>query len=413
MEKYFRFTIKKLAALGCPKGKSREYFRDTMRPELFLQVTKKGTKTYYCRAWHAGKGYTANKLIGKFEQIDIVEARRRARHIASLLADGRDPDAERKARQRQEMTFALAFDSFLASPSSRRKKEERREATVAGYKHLYKRHLADSVGSRKLSSISAEYIDGLHTRIGEHRGKYAANRTIKLISGVYNDAIRKGWSGTNPSASIAPYPETSRKRFLREEELSPFISSCFDERKEGSASIADACLLALFTGLRRGNVCSASWGDIDLKSRTWRLHSSKMKNGEEHTVYLSDFVLRILAERRATDPESVWVLPSTGGTGHLVEPKKGLLRILDRAGISPEGVSMHALRHTFLTYADDAGLPSAVRKRLAAHRGRGDVTEGYTHALESRVREAYVKVAEHMLNIAKSSGHGSCLHTAV
>ncbi len=61
---------------------------------------------------------------------------------------------------------------------------------------------------------------------------------------------------------------------------------------------------------------------------------------------------------------------------------------------------MHCLRHTFLTYADDLGLPWAVRKRMAGHQGKKDVTDGYTHALERRVRESFENVARHMLRIA-------------
>ena len=64
---------------------------------------------------------------------------------------------------------------------------------------------------------------------------------------------------------------------------------------------------------------------------------------------------------------------------------------------------MHCLRHTFLTYADDLGLPSAVRKRLAGHRGKGDVTVRYTHARERRVREAYEEVAQHMLAFVRKT----------
>lgn len=125
-----------------------------------------------------------------------------------------------------------------------------------------------------------------------------------------------------------------------------------------------------------------------------------MKNQAAHRIYLCRYVKEILLERYQKRENSPWVFPGSGKSGHLVEPKRGLLKIAQLAKIDPRGVGLHCLRHTFLTYADDLGLPWAVRKRLAGHRGKKDVTDGYTHALERRVRESFENVAQHMLKVA-------------
>ena len=139
---------------------------------------------------------------------------------------------------------------------------------------------------------------------------------------------------------------------------------------------------------------------MDLERRVWSLPGDEMKNGEPHSVYLCDYLHHMLLSRRDDRQSSPWVFPSSRADGSLAEPRKGLATIVKQAGINPQGVSMHCLKHTFMTYADDVGLPSAVRKRLAAHKTNRDVTEGYTHTLERRVREAYKRVAQHMLRFA-------------
>ena len=400
MDSKFKFTQARLNQLTCPEIKPRVLFQDEVRPELYFQVTQSGAKSYYCCSWNPAKGYTDKKAIGKFENVDLVDARKLAREIATLLAQGKDPAAKKKALK-YEPTFAEAFESFIAEPVNRKKKGPRRESTVGDYKKRYRYHLASRFGSRRLSKFSHAEIDSLHTKIGEKNGIFAANRTVTLMSGIFNDAILKGWSGSNPAKGIEAFPESHRKRFLEEDEIGPFVRACEVERESGSRTIAEAILVALFTGVRRTNVCSASWNHIDLGRGKWNIPDEQMKNGEPHLVYLCDYLKKILVRRYQYRTNDEWVFPGVGKKGHLVEPKKGITRIVKRSRINPKGVHLHCMKHTFLTYADDLGLPSGVRKRLASHKGRGDVTDGYTHAREGRVREAYEKVAQHMLGFVK------------
>lgn len=400
MEKRFRFTWAKLNKLCCPDGSSRIEFQDQDRPELLIQITKTGAKSYYCRCWNPAKGYTDKIYIGKHNQIDLTQARIRAREIATLSDQGKEPTSDRK-KLREEITFAEAFGSFITKPATRQKKGPWRTKTIEEYQAQYERYLAERYGSRKLSTIHRAEIDDLHTRLGTHNGKYAANRAISLISGVFNDSIRKGWDGTNPASGIERFAEKRRDRFLDEHEIGPFIHACAVERESGSPLIADAVLVALFTGLRRRNVCAAAWNEIDLEHGMWHIPDSQMKNREPHVVYLCKHVREILWNRYRHRTSDTWVFPGIGKTGHLTEPKKGITRIATLADINPQGINMHCLKHTFVTYADDLGLPSAVRKRLAAHKHTQDVTEGYTHTLERRVRESYDQVAQHMLKFVE------------
>ena len=402
MERQFRFTRARLDKIECPTTTTRIDYRDQDRPELLLQVTRTGIKSYYCRCWNPAKGYTDKIYIGKYDQIDLSHARIRAREISTLSDQGMEPTTNRR-KLREEITFAEAFGAFISNPATRQKKGPWRPKTVEEYQAQYGRYLHSPFGSRKLSTIDRAQIDNLHTRLGSENGKCAANRAVSLISGIFNDAIRKGWDGTNPATGIERFAEKRRDRFLEEHEIGPFICACEAERDLGLDLVADAVLVALFTGLRRRNVCGAAWNEINLERGTWNIPDSQMKNRDQHVVYLSHYVRAILQERYANRTSDQWVFPGVGKTGHLTEPKKGITRIAQLAKINPRGVNMHSLKHTFMTYADDMGLPSSVRKRLAAHKLGRDVTEVYTHTLERRVREAYERVSQHMLRFVDES----------
>lgn len=412
MDHKFKFTHKRLEELTCPEGKSRACFQDSARPELLIQVTSKGAKSYYYRGWNRVTEYTDRIHIAKFDQIDLESARKRAREIAAQLAQGIDPNAEKRALK-QEVSFSEAFGFFLTDPIKRRKKGPRREKTTKEYQAQYERYLARRIGARKLSTLETRAVDELHMEIGENNGIYAANRTVALISGVFNDAIRRGWKGHNPAQGIERFPERRRQRFLKEDEIGPFIRACEIEREAGSRIVAEATLLALFTGLRRENVCAAAWDELDLERGTWSVPDNEMKNGEAHVAYLSRYVREILLERYQERTCDTWVFPGRGKTGHLVEPKNGISKIARGANIDPKGVHLHCMKHTFITFTDDAGVPAAVKKRLACHKVGKDVTERYTHVLEPRVKEAYEQVAQHMLQFVDTKSSSATGPSAV
>lgn len=88
--------------------------------------------------------------------------------------------------------------------------------------------------------------------------------------------------------------------------------------------------MSLLSGARKGNVVEMRWEDIQLDEGIWRI--PKTKNDDPQNVTLAPEAIEILKSRE--DNESDWVFPGTGKTGHLVEPKSGWKRVLDRDEIN-------------------------------------------------------------------------------
>ncbi len=83
------------------------------------------------------------------------------------------------------------------------------------------------------------------------------------------------------------------------------------------------------TGARRDNVMTMKWDDVQLERGEWRIPQTK--GGTEHVVPLLPEAVTILKVRKDSRGEDEYVFPGAGTHGHLVEPKKGWRRILDRA----------------------------------------------------------------------------------
>lgn len=153
-----------------------------------------------------------------------------------------------------------------------------------------------------------------------------ANTAVKLLRTLFNKAIEwEHWDKPNPAKGIRLFPEESRERFLQPDELPRFFQSVADEPND---TIRDYVLMSLLTGARRANMLAMSWDQVSFERSEWRIPVTK--SGKHHIIPLLPDAVNILRRRReVVDGERVF--PGSGKAGHLVEPKKGWRRILDRA----------------------------------------------------------------------------------
>jgi integrase/recombinase XerD len=115
------------------------------------------------------------------------------------------------------------------------------------------------------------------------------------------------------------------------------------------------------------------------------------KGGKERGVPLSAAARQVIVEylpvRSAHAGQSPWLFPSHSDAGHLTRQQFALLlkELGRRAGIPPQLLSPHTLRHAFATHllAHGADL-RAVQKML----GHADIstTQIYTHVLTERLQ---------------------------
>ncbi|MNF67858.1 integrase [compost metagenome] len=187
--------------------------------------------------------------------------------------------------------------------------------------------------------------------------------------------------------------------------------------------MCDFFLLSLLTGARRSNVQEMAWRDIDLDAGVWRIGMTK--NGTPQNVTLSPEVVTVLQTRKRSFGASPFVFPSTGKTGHLVEPKKAWATILRRASI-----------RRLLDQIQDAGklteeeraiadkqlldLPAVAEKRYRAlaetmgiEPASYDMTDLRIHDLRRTLGSWQAKTGASLTIIGKSLNHKTHQATAI
>lgn len=325
----FKFTKRDLLSLPKPKS-GWKYYQDELEPGLCLRISAAGSRIF--ELFKRIDGMPRHIKIGKFPDVAIDEARNAARVLKAEIAQGINP-ANKRRLQREESTFKDLFDEYV---NEHAKKTRTPNMVIS----QFNRHLSE-LGQKRVSSITPDDVSRLHAKITISH-PILANRICQVIHRVFN------WGNktikiklANPAAHIQKNPEMKRRRFIRSAELPRFFKAL---EAEPDNVIRDFFWLALLTGARRSNVQAMKWSDIDWSTAEWHIPEAVSKNGLPITISLSDQAIQILKKRKPEKPQP-FVLPGSGKSGHLVEPKKGWKRILIRMHglqiISVIGESLH------------------------------------------------------------------------
>jgi integrase len=324
--KRFKFSKASLIALSLPEQGKRRTVYDTEVQRLALRITSAGSKTFYI-VKRTGTNITWIKL-DTFPDMTVEQARKQAETIMGEFAGGTNRATVKRAL-RKEPTFDEVFKDFLISKRKRSGKPLA-DKTKKDYLDLLRLHLS-SLSKTKMSEVTRASIKALHTTI-TRKSTAQADKAIAVIGAVFTFAIdREIFVGVNPASRIQKNEAISRDRFVTAEELPHVLGAIMESTQR------DFFLLALLTGARRSNIQSMAWRDLDLKSKVWRIPTTK--NGDPQVVPLGLEAVTVLSARKELSEQakradrSVYVFPGTGESGHLVEPKTAWAKILKCAGL--------------------------------------------------------------------------------
>jgi integrase len=374
-----------------PPESGQALYRDTILRGFGLRVGAQ-SKVFFVEGQISRR--TKRVTIGRADVISVDDARKRAMSILSDMAEGKDPNAEKRREAQETITVGQAFDQFFASRTSLA------ASTVDGYRRTCNFYLKDW-RRRPLTDITKQTVLKRHQRIGRENGLVTANNVMRHLRSIYNfTAAAHDEFPPNPVSILtqarAWFPERRRRGVVGAHDLPAWWAAVMEEPEYAR----DYLLIALFTGMRRNEIASLRWEYINLFERA--LHIPKTKNGDPLDLPLSDFLVDLFTARKEVSGASPWVFPSYGKTGHIVETKKFTARVTEQSGVE---FTLHDLRRTFITIAESLDIPHYALKRLLNHRVGGDVTGGYIIIDAERLRGPVEAVATRILELIQGEAH--------
>jgi integrase len=349
---------------------------------LGVRVTASGVKSFIFEA--RIKGRPRRLTLGKWPDLNVALARERALEIRTGIAKGNDPHAAHLA-EKHEATFDELMDRYMNEYARLHKKPR----SIADDEYYLDHYIPQSWRARRLSDINRTDVERLHASLGQERGHYPANHSVRLLRHMFNRAADWGMLRTeNPAQRLTLFREEKRERYLTPEELQKVNAALLEEPDWRWRTYFP---LALMLGTRKSELLAMRWTDIDLTARTWRIPETKA--GNTHLLPLPGPAMAMLDALPSRD-KSEWVFPGDGASGHIVEPAKAWQRIRKRAGVAD--VRIHDLRHTLASWLVAQGFNLPIIGRALNHT-QPATTARYAHLALDPVRAALEQNAALMM----------------
>ncbi|MCC6222687.1 MAG: tyrosine recombinase [Thermoleophilia bacterium] len=274
----------------------------------------------------------------------------------------------------------------------------------------YRRDLADLAAclGRPPADATAPELEAWLAALRE-RGLAASSiaRRAAAARSFYRHLVLLGTRPDNPAAEV----ELPRRRRRLPRTLSPAEAERLIQAANGITprQLRDRALVELLygSGLRVSEAVGLDRGRVDLGERLVRPFG---KGGKERLVPLgreaTEALRRYLSRGRPYldrrhRPELF--LNAQGGALTRAGAFLILRRLAERAGLEPERVHPHLLRHSFATHLLEGGADLRSVQELLGHADLA-TTELYTHVSDRRRRETYFKAHPHAV---RGGGHPS------
>ena len=264
-------------------------------------------------------------------------------------------------------------------------------------------HINPSLGNVRLKGLTPAHVRGLHR---EKLDSGLASATVRKIHSTLHKALSQAVSDglipRNAADVKAPRPAPEEMRPLSEGEACTFL----DVARASGDRFEPLYVLAITTGLRRGELLGLRWEDVDLERGTLRVGRSLVREEGRHTVgetktrrgrrqvNLTPRTVNALKAHRKRQLEERMRLAETykdrglvfsTSVGTPVNPENLVNRsfkpLLKKAGL-PE-IRFHNLRHTCATLLLSRGVHPKLVQELLGHATIAMTLDIYSHYLPS------------------------------
>ncbi len=341
---------------------------------LYLRVHHNGSKSWMLRATVDGRRREIG--IGGYPDVSLAQARKIAAEHRAAIAEGRDPVAER--RRPKTPTFRDAAHEVHAFNLPRWRSAKH----AADWMATLERHAMPALGDMRLDKIDERDVLAVLKPIWTARPE-TARRVRQRIRAVMKWAKAHRFIKDNPAGEVIDGALPAMPKVKAHLRALPYteVAAALETVEASRASMsAKACLrFAVMTAARSQQARLATWAEIDLDGREWRVPADRMKSNREHRVPLSDAALDVLETMMPLRDSSDLVFPSPARPRNPLSDMT-LTKVLRDTGLA-ERTTVHGFRSTFRDWASETtNAPHAVMELSLAHTVGAAVEQAYARS---------------------------------
>lgn len=253
-------------------------------------------------------------------------------------------------------------------------------------------HLIPFFADRPLTQISTFEIE----RFKRDRSRFGAapatiNRELAVISHLFNKALEWGWMKALPAKIRRNKEENGRIVYLTRDQCAALEQAAAQDQNDNVHAFV---AVGLRTGMRHSEILSIRCEHVDVDRRLIWIPQAKAGAREQP---ITGDLAGYLAERlKMLPPGCPWVFPSPGSrTGHVHTIRKAFRRSATRAGLDPDQITPHTLRHTVVTHLVQSGVDLPTVQRISGHKTLAMVAR-YAHQSGAHIQEAMAKLEDRL-----------------
>ncbi|HRP73188.1 MAG TPA: tyrosine-type recombinase/integrase [Luteimonas sp.] len=399
-----------IADAAKPEGEPYRIW-DTVVPQLHLRVQPSGIKS-----WNVQWDRQRTKSLGKWPGVTVDAARAKAKALLVETDAHGAPlaviEANKPAAEKPMTLGVFIADHYAAWAKANQKSGQATiDALKACFGDLYGRDL------RSLSAFDFERIKS--ARLKAKIKPATVNRDLSRIRGALSRAVDWGMLDAHPLKTVkqAKGTDDSRVRYLtagEEKALRDALTARENARRasrerhnawhaergskghpvwpaEGFTDyLSPMVLLALNTGMRRGELLGLEWGSVNLPAKLLTITVGNAKSRKARHLPLNSEALDVLTRwKKQAGKDARLVFPSPKGGGRMGNINTSWEEIGNDAKLTD--FRFHDLRHTFASRLVMAGVDLNTVRELLGH---SDIrmTLRYAHLAPDKLADAVAKL---------------------
>jgi integrase len=279
----------------------------------------------------------------------------------------------KKPGNQEDVYFERFAEDFINLYAKQNKRSWKRD--VASLKNLN-----PFFKGKTIQGIGPELVERYKAKRKTEVSPGTVNRELAFLKTMFNKAVEWGRLDASPLKNVKKFKEPSSKdRILAPDEMKALIEAA-------NGHLKPILIIALNTGMRRGEILGLKWENADLSKR--HIHIEDSKSGKSRDIPMN----RLVIEALGAIPQSSEYVFFNAKTGAPIQDVKTAFKSA-RENMNIKDLRFHDLRHTAAWRMVEAGVDLVTVSKILGHSSI-QMTMRYCHPTPENMRMAVEKLGE-------------------
>jgi len=365
---------------GAAMAKTKRH-TDPKYPGVYYTATTSASgdpdRIYYIRYRLDGKPIEEKAGRSSLNRMTFAKAARlRFRRLEGLDASNqarREAETEAKRAEADRYTISKLWTAYKAANPDLK--------GMTTDQNRFDNHIEPLFGKKEPSDLVPLDVNRLRLNLLKTLSPGTVKNILELLRRIINFGTKNQLCDGAGFQIKLPEVNNVRTEDLTPEQMARLLAVITEDEHPHAGAMM---LLALYSGMRRGEMFRLEWRDINFEKGFIKLRDPK--GGTDQTIPLND-AARALLDGHPRHKTSPFIFPGRGGKQR-VDINKDVRRIKEAAGLPKGFRALHGLRHVYASMLASSGqVDLYTLQKLMTHKSPA-MTQRYAHLRDETLRQA-------------------------